>query len=328
MTRFTLSWLAVCIAAVGCSDSSSGGGDAAMDGGGDGDAAGPVSSLSMATFNTGLVGVVKGVDARRVEIESALVASDIDVLCLQELFKPIVIADFAAGVSEAYPHSFHSELGDSAVGNGLLILSRYPLEGGQEMLFTATDPLGLTDRMVIAADVVLGDQRLHVMCSHLQAGLDAESTDVRTMQVDEIVAFADEQGYLAGPSVLLGDFNMGPDPVESCTVDDDPPCLAPDVATYDKVLQTFDDGAADSTACTQCRDIFLPLQVLSSYIDEPDQRIDHCFTRSLGDWAVSDHSIVFDEAVDIPYTAADGTTETLVTLSDHVGVRCDLEYAR
>lgn len=325
MFRFSLLCVAGWIVIAGCGDDSSSAADSGMGGAGNSGAQTP-EALALATFNTGLVGVVKGVDVRRTAIETALAESTIDVLCVQELFNPIVIADFAESLKDTYPHSYHSDLGESAVGNGLLILSRYPLDNGEALLFEAADASGLTDRMVVASDVVLGEERLHVLCSHLVAGLDADSTAVRGAQVDEIVAFADAHGYLEGPTVLLGDFNMGPDPVGSCTDTDDPPCLLPDLATYDKVLETFDDAAADLGACTQCRDSFLPLQVLTSYVDEPDQRIDHCFTLALDPWTASGASVVFDQAVSLDYTANDGTMETLTTLSDHFGVRCDLQY--
>jgi len=319
--------LAAVVALGGCGDdAATSTGDAGPDGGAAQGGGEPPSELALGTFNTGLVAVVKGVDDRRPLIEQAIADSPLDVLCLQELFSPIVSADFAESLSDTFPHSHHSALGDAAVGNGLLILSRYPLDNTQALLFEAADPSGLTDRMVIAADVVLGDARLHVMCSHLVAGLDADSAMLRADEIDEVAAFAQAQGYLEGPSVLLGDFNMGPDPVGSCTDASDPPCLAPDEAGYAKMLETFDDAAADLGACTQCRDAFLPLQVLTSYVDEPDQRIDHCFTRELGAWSATGAQVIFDEAIAVELTASDGSVEVLTTLSDHFGVRCDLAY--
>lgn len=278
------------------------------------------SQLALGTFNTGLISVVKGRDARKPEIVDAIVASKLDVLCLQELFDPIDAADFAESVEETFPHSHYSALGDSNFGNGLMILSRYPLQDGKALLFDEADPLGLTDRMVISADLELEDGSMSILCTHVQAGLGDASIAVRSAQLQELVTFAEEQGYLTGPTVVLGDFNMGPDPVENCTPDSEPACLAADVQSYEQMLMTFDDPAADWAQCTQCRDVFLPMQVIDIYADEPDQRIDHCFTRNLGAWSVSSTETIFDDTVSIE---ADG--ETLTSLSDHIGVRCNLQ---
>jgi endonuclease/exonuclease/phosphatase family metal-dependent hydrolase len=301
----------VALVALGCGDNES---SSELDGGAS-------QSLSLITYNTGLAVVVKAVEERKPLIIDAFAEAEADVICLQEAFAPVTSpTEIAEALASIYPHAWSSDTVESISGNGLLILSKNPLEAESELLYTENDPLGLTDEMAIAAYVQTGEVPVRVICTHLHAGLDEDSTAVRMAQIDELVRWAGEQGYLDGPTFLLGDFNTGPDPVGECTPNSDPACLAADEASYARLNETFDDPNQGWNQCTQCRDAFLPMQVISLYADEPDQRIDHCFTRKIDPLIHTSSEIVFDDEQSIEFNG-----ETLTTLSDHYGVRCVFE---
>ena len=318
--------LVFAVAAPGCGDGAEGGGsdelvDAAVDASQPQDDGGGSQYLNLITYNVGLAVVVKGAEERKSLVIDALAGCGADVVCLQEVFAPVTSsAEMAEALASTYPYSWSSDSGDSVAGSGLLILSRHPLEAEAELVFVDKDPLGLTDRMAIATDVRAGVDRIHVICTHLNSGLDAGNTEVRLKQVDEIIEWSHDQGYLDGPTFLLGDFNLGPDPIGACTAASDPPCLAPDEATYAYLIETFDDPNRNWKQCTQCREVFLPMQVIDLYADEPDQRLDHCFVKNIEPLAHAFSEIVFDENLSIEI---DG--DTIPSLSDHLGIRCVFE---
>lgn len=274
--------------------------------------------LSLTTFNTGLAIVVRGAAQRLGAVPSALAALRSDALCLQELFAPTTSPDeMAEQLAVAYPYSVVPGAAATPSTSGLLIASRLPLEDASEYVFEQADPTGLTDRLVLGAQLDFQGRSVRVLCTHLVSGLDVAGTAARQAQVRELVRWADDQGYLGGDSVLLGDFNAGPDPIGDCTPSSEPACLEPDLTTYDLLLDAFDDPFADATLCTQCRDVFLPLQILSLFDDEPDQRIDHCLVASASGLAFRTGGVVLDQD---PGIAAGSTP--LRTLSDHLGVTC------
>jgi endonuclease/exonuclease/phosphatase family metal-dependent hydrolase len=193
------------------------------------------------------------------------------------------------------------------------------------------DPNNIVDRAVLGATAVSGtDWHLHVLCTHLQAGLDPTNTAVRRSQLDEIGDFVTEHGYADGPAVLLGDFNAGPDPDPT---DDECPgqgncpatCTPVDTMTIDMVEDDYGwtDRADEEafTECTYCKAEADDLAFIPLYPCEGSQRIDHCFARGLGGSDIQVIDRVMD-ANDLTIDIGDG--ETARTLSDHFAVQCSL----
>jgi len=285
--------------------------------------------LTVVTFNTGLIQAVKGAAERLPLIVTALRNTNADVLCLQEVYNEY---ESPYGMAEAlaaeYPYSYWDPVGETAFKNGLLILSKYPLYRGRTLYFVANNTPPFPDRAAIAAWVVHTDWAVPVICTHLQAGLaGTEDPAIRLAEVGEIDAWAQAEGYLTVRSLLLGDFNAGPDPDPTDFECDDPAttpavelCEAADLVAYNAVLADgwTDPFPADSP-CTSCRAQYIALELIKGlFADEPDQRIDHCFYRNLGvDTVFNGGDVVLDEVQSIPYMS-----ETLLTLSDHYGVEC------
>jgi endonuclease/exonuclease/phosphatase family metal-dependent hydrolase len=272
------------------------------------------------TFNMALTTTVKGPDERRPGIMEALAAEDADVLCLQEGFEGVASPEQVADeLADAYPHAYWSTLpNETALGSGVLLLSKHPLHNTEALRFVAEDLFGFVDRTALVAEVALGGMHLRVACVHLTAGLGSGGLMRRQAQIAETIDWLDGLPAVDGPTFLLGDFNAGPDPIGACTPSTDPSCEPADVASYEQVLEHFDDPNVDFDECTQCKEQFDSLQTIAIFSTEPDQRIDHCFVRDLAPLVHLDSQIVLGDEVALPFE-----DETLEHLSDHRGVRCN-----
>ncbi len=289
--------------------------------------------LKVATFNNGLVQLVKAGPQRIAPIQAALTALDADVLCLQELYTQYTgPAAYAAALAATYPYAWYDTTTVNPLGNGLAILSKKPLYRGRYLHYLMNDSNNVVDRAVIAATVVdtTGNFYSHVLCTHIQAGLDGPGTARRQAQLAELGGFVTAHGYdgAGQHAILLGDFNTGPDPAPTDTECSDdincsPMCLAADNASYGSMTATY--GWTDRapilfpTDCTSCRSQFVQMATLNLFPCEPSQRIDHCFTRNLAPARVSAMTRELDDPVSIV-----GAGGTAMYLSDHYAVRCEI----
>lgn len=281
---------------------------------------GPPLRFDLVSFNMALTTTVKGPAERLPGIVAGLEDQDADVLCLQEAFlgvtTPEEIADLLA---DTYPHAYWSELpNETTLGPGVVLVSKHPLLNTDALRFTNEDLFGLVDRSVLVAEVERDGHNFRIACTHLTPGLGTGGVQRRQAEQQEIFDYLDGLPAVDGPTFLLGDFNAGPDPIGACTPSSDPPCEEPDVASYNMVLEHFDDANADLNECTQCKEQFDSLQTIAVFSSEPDQRIDHCFVRDLDPYRHLHSEIVLAEEVAIPFEG-----ETLTHLSDHRGVRCE-----
>lgn len=288
---------------------------------------GPVT-LKVATYNTGLVQLVKAAQARIPHLVTALAALDADVVCVQELYTQFTSPrTFAESLAATYPYAWYETTAVNSLGNGLAILSKKPLYRGRHLRYTQNDSNNVVDRSVIAATVVdaTAGYHVHVLCTHIQAGLDGPGISLRQAQLAELGQFVTGEIYDTAPSILLGDFNTGPDPMPTdneCADDTNcaPMCIAADTASYASMSTTYgwtDASVGRFTDCTSCRDQFVQMATLNLFPCEPSQRIDHCFARNLGTSVAVEVTRELDEMVSI---AGQGGTANY--LSDHYAVRC------
>jgi endonuclease/exonuclease/phosphatase family metal-dependent hydrolase len=270
--------------------------------------------VKLISYNLGLIQAVKYAEERLALLIPALKAADADVLCLQEVWREYTNrAELAAALADTYPYAWWSWSGATTWGGGILIVSKYPLYRGREHIYTNTPPAPLVDYMIAGASVLMPDATFHVLCTHMQAYADPEFVTIRQAQIAEIEAWASAEGYLDGPTFLLGDMNCGPGVGPPC-----PTCTAADVASYDILRATWPDPMFGWDKCTWCLDNATPLQLVPGDSD-PNQRIDFCLARNLGAATHKGTKIVFDESV--TYDVPGGTFTS--TLSDHLGVHCE-----
>jgi endonuclease/exonuclease/phosphatase family metal-dependent hydrolase len=292
---------------------------------------GPVDTKVM-TFNVGLIQLVRGSVQRLPHIIAAVEASDAEIVCFQEVYLQYTNpATVAAELADTYPYAAWTWEATNTIGPGTMIVSKVPLYRQRFLRYTMNDPNGTVDRAVIAATAVADDWSLNVLCTHIQAGLDAPSTAIRRDQIAELGDFVTEHGYATGPSVLLGDFNAGPEanpnePTEECDAETCPSgCLAVDTQSITELETVY--GWTDRsdeeafTTCTWCKAEGTALALVDLFPCEGSQRIDHCFVRGLtGGSDITAQVRTMDQTVNIPLDSGANAQ----TLSDHYAVACTI----
>jgi endonuclease/exonuclease/phosphatase family metal-dependent hydrolase len=200
--------------------------------------------------------------------------------------------------------------------NGVMILSKYPLENKGEWVIPGT----WNRRTILRATVKLpGGADLDTYCNHLTpifddftfpytgqygegktgaAGWQAE----QELQTEKLVAHVEATSG-SRPAVILGDFNAGLTFPDQNIVGEGEP-------TFERLAGAYTPAYTDdyTPQCTFCSDNLLTGA-------ESDVWIDHVFLHELDADAVIDTERVFDEAV-VPIEGV-GT----VPLSDHYGMR-------
>lgn len=156
-------------------------------------------SVEVMTFNTwGLPApIAASRRARFPSIRTFLAGEAGDVAALQEVWSG---ARRLLGIQSVhYPQT----RGDS----GLALASPHPVTDVQAWTFSAATGFDALKRKgALAASVDVPDVgRVPVVVTHLQSGHAAKAAAVRATQVDELLAWVAD---LAGPVVLLGDFNF------------------------------------------------------------------------------------------------------------------------
>lgn len=291
---------------------------------------GPVDA-EVITFNIGMIQTVKGAEERLPHVIAAIEGSGADIVCLQEVYTQYTSPEEVAGMlADVYPHAAYGPTNPDTQSNGLLIVSKVPLHQTTFLAFTMNDPNMIVDRAVLGATAIGDGWGLHVLCTHLQAGSDAANTAIRRDQLRELADFVADNGYADGPTVLLGDFNAGPDPDptdEECPDQGNCPatCTPTDTLSIEHLesMYGWTDRADETgfTLCTYCKPEADELALLPLYPCDGSQRIDHCFVRGLDGADVTAIDRVLD-ASDLTIDLGNG--ETARTLSDHYAVQCSI----
>ena len=193
--------------------------------------------------------------------------------------------------------------------DGLMMLSRYPLNNTGELNFT--DIATLNRRRALHAEISVDGQDVRVYCTHLTAMLDGQApypgafdswADENLAQVDRLLEHAAEHD---GPVVIAGDLNTGPEQQE--------PRLDPEMPdSHQRIVDAgYDDPALLLGVCTYCGD---------NSLNEPDaglKLIDHIYVQGIDarDGARTRDAIA---------TLSDGTQSHL---SDHFGYAVTLYFA-
>ena len=186
--------------------------------------------------------------------------------------------------------------------NGLLLLSRHPLETPSLRRFEST----ITVRAALHARVTLpGLGATDVYCTHLAADLSAILTypggtytsfaEEQAAQVEALLAFVEETRG-AAPVVIMGDLNHGPD------------VLPENYALWGAAYSSPWADAPDSR-CTYCPD-----NTLNTEDTVTGETIDHVLVSGA-------RALSASRVLDVPETIAGGDGELTTHLSDHYGVR-------
>ncbi len=155
----------------------------------------------------------KGVpDAHRFEHADLRAATDVDVLCIQEVF-----LSEAERFFEALPHPYKVRDENqtrlfplSFGGSGLAVASRMPI--ARRMLRSFKPPHVGTERFarkgMLHVRVEAFGTTVDVISTHLQSGAGARARKIRKRQLGELRRFVDEVASPNGAVVVCGDLNI------------------------------------------------------------------------------------------------------------------------
>jgi exonuclease III len=141
------------------------------------------------------------------------VDSDVDILCVQEMFDYKAAFQFMESIKEKYPYMvYHAGPSYIKLGSGLFIASKFPIENPQ--YWEHAEKIGterLSSKGTIAATVRLNDnQRIPIFNTHLEAGLDdaAQAVPCRVSQLQDIQKHLQEYCNGFDRYFLCGDMNI------------------------------------------------------------------------------------------------------------------------
>jgi endonuclease/exonuclease/phosphatase family metal-dependent hydrolase len=234
-----------------------------------------------------------------------------DVIALQEVYGPADREVLAGAMATRYPFGAGSPKGHSLVGNGLMLLSRFPVLRSAFMPAEGAPlwTLPFWQQGLLAVDLdlpLIGRTRLintHIASSvpFGRAGSGASKAN-RNREIAQLLAAANAGGQAA---ILAGDFNTSPE-IHS--------------ENYERIVDAgYVDGFVASNPSERRNGGFTwdsanPLNARGRFRDAPSQRIDHVFVRA-------DRSLV---PISAQIVLQDRTIQTgsglRIPLSDHYGM--------
>lgn len=214
------------------------------------------------TFNT----LFRGRARARISALAEIVdRADYDVVCLQEVISPRVLARLRDG-TPSYPHCAYAHA-FPLVRGGLVTLSRRPITRSHFMTFTRLRPARpewLLGKGALFTRVRLPDGRLTVVNTHLSANLDLDwspSNGYAKVEESELRELAAAIGRISGtePMAVMGDFNV---PRESpflrgfsdatglanALAGDTEPTFRPEIAEFEPIDQLLVRPGIEATA--------------------------------------------------------------------------------
>jgi endonuclease/exonuclease/phosphatase family metal-dependent hydrolase len=249
-------------------------------------------------------------DERKHAIAEYIKNCDADVVCLCEVWGRNFKGDFMNNTDflvNLYPYSYDRRV-LGAMGNGLLILSKYPINNvGFERYSDRSGWDAHAQKGFLYGTVVVSSTRqFRIFFTHTQA---SECKHVeRAKQIQRLYQFVEEDYIPFMPAVILGDFNI----VKSS-------------AEYDTMMNQFSDKFADAMP-HDCKDLtFEPAQNALAMRWEDCGEVgvlDYIF-YSRNSFTVEDFKVLKD----IKYSYKEGSVTTTEDCSDHYAVCATLRFS-
>lgn len=206
-----------------------------------------VSDVKVMTYNTHLFLITRFDDAKR---QTAVVNfinqhKDNDIVVMQEVWADAAKREIASSLKSTYPYEIHTETSGGIVGNGLLIVSKFPINKSTFETFgdkTGSDWFSHKGFWELEIATKEG-AAFYLYATHLQAS-NSESS-VRAKQLNQILAKMNRRvGY---PVMLAGDLNIPANTNEYRTnlttkfsnLKDPVPSASTAYMTYDKPINTL-----------------------------------------------------------------------------------------
>ncbi|WP_291573171.1 endonuclease/exonuclease/phosphatase family protein [Bradyrhizobium sp.] len=285
-----------------------------------------VDTLRILTFNLGLLGFklknrwrmpVDAHSGERLAAAPRLLSSlEADIIALQEVYSPTDREVLARAMAELYPFQAGSPKMRSLVGNGLMLLSRFPILHSAFMPCRGSPrwTLPFWKQGLLAVELDLPSiGRTRLIDAHIAASVpfgDANSMASkanRNREIDQLLSAANAGEVTA---ILAGDFNTSP-------------AIHPE--HYDRIISAGYVDAFVASNPPAAKDGFTwdcanPLNARGRFRHAPSQRIDHVFVRG-------GHSAPL-KPVAAEIVLQDRVVQTasgqLIPLSDHYGLLVSL----
>jgi len=274
--------------------------------------------LALRLFGLGRISFVSYLDERLAAAPAHLQMTAADVIALQEVYTAQHRRFLQFSLRDTHPYACAPRNFRSVLGNGLMLLSRYPISNGEFLPLPREKAIhsAMFEKGCLRVDIDLpkiGTVRLvnvHLTVDSPFGRMDAKKSEqTRLAQIEHMLSVARPPDR--DPAILLGDFNCSP------------------VISTEKYRRIVEAGFIDSFASLMPPDVadnFVtwdasnPLNAISRFRDSPSQRIDHIFIpQTLMDTMMPvKSSIKFTE----PTIAVSGARS--VTLSDHYGLLVQL----
>lgn len=170
------------------------------------------NELKVLTYNTWAL--LPGLEAKNTGNRLDTIAQymkNYDVVVFQEVFDPILTAQFRSKVAKEYPYltEIPWKLGKILTG-GSFIASRWPIEAQDAVVYDACRADGcLAGKGVNYAKVRKGSHAYHIFGTHTHAYTTADDIRVRFAQLNQMKQIIESKNIpYEEPVILAGDFNV------------------------------------------------------------------------------------------------------------------------
>ncbi len=290
-----------------------------------------MKKIKILTFNTGLfrlrfwgidwLKTTDFVEERLRQMPTELLNTDADVIALQEVFNAKHQLYLIQTLQEAYPYHCFTPQKWIKLNAGLMIFSKYPISN---VVYTPLRDTRPVDEMLVACKGILSCYlnlqdigNLHIINIHPTSGgflyqqADNLIVKVRNNQINQAYQLANQSSSI--PSVILGDFNAGPEIAES---------------NYQNLLnKNFIDAYAAHCEATQqiaqiTWDAHITLNRRGTHANSCSQRIDHLYISPTfkNMFQIDNIKVVFQNPLV-------NTPLEKVHLSDHYGLYAIFSYS-
>ena len=144
---------------------------------------------------------------------------NLDIIALSEIWGDKTKALIAKELADIYPHAFYQTTKWNSYGNGLLLLTKHPIEEAEFHQFN-TKTFGKKGFIHAKLSLPDGNTKLWILTTHTKAFTSPEAKQKRLMNILEIADYARGLLKREGHRVLImGDFNVAGENAEYVAMD-------------------------------------------------------------------------------------------------------------
>ncbi len=242
-------------------------------------------------------------EARRKRICELIKASQAPVVCLCEVWMDSDKMLIIDALKDSYPYYYYQARDWWNMGNGLLVVSKFPLYDGRCLAFKERAGIDqFTQKGVLAISVLAGlEESFRLLLTHTQAGEACGTARLNNLQ--EIAQLAKDYSPKT-PTIILGDLNVA---AKNTKAYQEMMAVFPSFTDSYFYLHPQSQGFTLSTSKNELAQRWVK--------GEPDQRLDYILASA--DWTIHAAEVLHHWQLD------DGR---LLDCSDHYPLRAQLTF--